>query len=186
MSLKETEQVYLSLGSNLGDSISCLRKAIDLISHIPNVWDVQPSRFFQTSPVSSIPQNDFINIAISLKTSLSPKELFSYTNAIEKKLGKIPKSKEEPRHIDIDIILFGSYYSEDKELTLPHPHWTKRLFVLIPLLDLVSKIEVPLSKTESKNVFLQDYVEGLQKQTNDFVSEFIPSPRSNEGIDIKD
>lgn len=136
--------VYLGLGSNIGDSKSQILRAIDAIGTIHGVSSVRASSLYQTTPVSSLPQRDFLNAACVLSTSLSPEELYDALHRIEVLLGKVPKEKNAPRPIDIDILFFGTHFYNTPELTIPHPHWRTRLFVLKPLSELTDRISVPL------------------------------------------
>lgn len=134
------EMIYLGLGANLGDPYETLCRAAEAILKIPRLSQVRFSRLYRTSPVSSWPQPDFLNAACSFMIDWQPLELFEVLTEIEKKLGKLPKSKEAPRHLDIDIIFYGSQCFETETLIIPHPRWKERLFVLYPLKDLTSKI----------------------------------------------
>src|SRR5687768_12914755 len=108
--------VFVGLGGNIGDSLSVLKKAISEISMLPHVHDLQVSRFYQTSPVSSIPQNNFVNAVCRFTTSLDMHKLFTHLQLIESRLGKIPKDKQAPRLIDLDLLLFGKEVCQDAEL----------------------------------------------------------------------
>lgn len=137
------KQVFLGLGGNIGNTQSIFESALQEIAQIEGVFDLQCSSFYQTSPVSSILQPEFLNAVCSFFTVLSPKELFQATQAIEKKLGKVPKPKEAPRVIDLDILFFGSEVYSDDELQIPHPRWAERRFVLVPLSELIEEIDLP-------------------------------------------
>src|SRR5262249_9696203 len=118
-------------------------QALQLLQIQPEIHDVQVSRFYQTTPVSSIVQNDFINAVCRFKTSLKPLELLKILQTIELKLGKLPKPKDAPRCLDCDILFYGQEKVSTPELEIPHPHWRERLFVLKPLSDLVDVLHVP-------------------------------------------
>lgn len=138
MSYKEI--VYLSLGSNIGDSKNILQSACQSIRFLPNVTEVQFSSIYRSAPISPVPQPDYLNLACSLITTLDPLTLFSSLEQIEKNLGKIPKPKDVPRKIDIDILYFGSYTLYSEQLVIPHPKVKERLFVLQPLLELTTSL----------------------------------------------
>lgn len=135
-----SDQVFLGLGSNLGDRLALLQAALKQIEALPNTSHFQASKIYETSPVSPIPQGPFLNAACSFLTDLSPFELLSHLQQIETALGKTPKPKTAPRLIDIDILLFGQMKIDTPTLQIPHPHWQERLFVLRPLLDLTEEI----------------------------------------------
>jgi 2-amino-4-hydroxy-6-hydroxymethyldihydropteridine diphosphokinase len=139
-----THTVYLGIGSNVGDSRSQVLRTIALIGTIHGVTLLRASSLYQTTPVSSIPQSDFVNAACAIATTLSPEALYDALHRIEVLLGKVAKEKNAPRPIDIDILLFGNLFHHTEELTIPHPRWRTRLFVLVPLSEIVDTIIVPL------------------------------------------
>lgn len=135
--------VYLGLGGNIGDSKAVLRQALARIAALPEIKELEVSSFYKTSPVSEIPQSDYLNAVCRFKTGLSAGRLFEALKAIEKSLGKEPKSKNVPRVIDIDLLFFGTESYQEEGLEIPHPRWRERLFVIVPLLDLTATIIVP-------------------------------------------
>lgn len=156
----QQEIVYLSLGSNLGDSKDILQKACRSINLIPNTTEVKFSSIYLTSPVSSLPQSDYLNLTCSLITTLDPFTLFMYLERIEKTLGKIPKPKDAPRKIDIDILYFGNQILYSEQLIVPHPKIKERLFVLQPLLELTNSLpDIPILEEYIKTVVTPQKVE---------------------------
>ncbi|MBS0620198.1 MAG: 2-amino-4-hydroxy-6-hydroxymethyldihydropteridine diphosphokinase [Verrucomicrobia bacterium] len=139
-------RAYVSLGSNLGDSRTQVKTALERIASLPGVTEFKASRYFQTTPVSKIPQGDYINAACAFVTTYSPEELLSKLQEIETSLGKVAKAKDAPRKIDLDILFYGTAYRDKEELCIPHPKWKERLFVLAPLLDLTETITFPIDK----------------------------------------
>lgn len=140
MNNQSKTQVYVGLGGNLGNTPLIFQEAItQLISH-PKIFELRTSSLYQTSPISSIPQNDYINAVCTFQTTLHPCELLTILQNIEKSLGKVPKPKDAPRLIDLDILFFGEEVHSAPNLIIPHPRWFERLFVLIPLLDLTDII----------------------------------------------
>lgn len=137
------KEVYLSLGGNLGDTIEILKAVLKDIAFLPGIFDLKCSSFYQTTPVSDIPQGLYINAVCAFKTKLTTQELFSCLQEIERKHGKAPKPKNAPRVIDIDMLFFGQERHSSPDLEIPHPRWHERLFVLIPLAELTSNIVVP-------------------------------------------
>jgi 2-amino-4-hydroxy-6-hydroxymethyldihydropteridine diphosphokinase len=133
-------RVYLGLGGNLADPAWTIRSAAAKLSEHPDIRDLRLSRLFRTKPVSAIPQPPFLNAVCSFLTSLPLERLWDLIQKIEKDLGKIPKGKEEPRKIDIDILFYGIHRYNQYGLQIPHPLWRQRLFVLKPLRDLTRTI----------------------------------------------
>lgn len=140
------KQVFLGLGSNMGPKRQLLEAAVQEIQKIPTVFELRVSNYYRTKPVSDLPQDDFLNAVCVLKTKLKSKDFFEILEGIERSLGKVPKAKDEPRPIDIDLLLFGDEFSNDPDLTLPHPRMLERYFVLKPLSDLVDFLQVPDGK----------------------------------------
>ena len=136
--MEKLNSVFLSLGSDLGDKVFNLKQAIALIeSNIGSILKV--SSVFQSEPWGFESKTSFYNIAIEVNTQLSPKKVLEKTQSIEKEIGRANKSNEygyESRIIDIDIILFNDLIFQDSELTIPHPLFHKRNFVLIPLAEI--------------------------------------------------
>ncbi|MFX0561057.1 2-amino-4-hydroxy-6-hydroxymethyldihydropteridine diphosphokinase [Tepidibacillus infernus] len=128
--------VYLGLGSNMGDRYQYLRYAIDQLNQHPNVKVIEESSIYETEPFGNKEQPDFLNIVIEVETNLQPKELLEYIQTVEQNLGRTREIHWGPRTIDIDILLFGDKIINDKDLIVPHPYLTKRLFVLIPLSEI--------------------------------------------------
>jgi 2-amino-4-hydroxy-6-hydroxymethyldihydropteridine diphosphokinase len=139
-----SELVYLGFGSNIGDSAAIIEKAFLAISYLCDVELLKTSQLFLTTPVSDIPQADYINAACKLRTTLTAQDLFKELQAIELGLGKQQKPKNAPREIDIDILFFGTGRYETADLQIPHPRWKERLFVLMPLGDVTEKITYPI------------------------------------------
>ncbi len=135
-------QVFLGLGGNIGNPKNSFLKALEKISEFPKTMLVKVSSLYKTKPISSIPQEDFLNIVCELRTELSLFSLFQRLQKVELILGKIPKPKNAPRTIDIDLLFYGNRRVETKLITVPHPFWKRRLFVLIPLLELTSEITI--------------------------------------------
>jgi len=127
-------QVFLSLGSNLGDREQNLLSALDELRKSFGLLKV--SRFYDTAPVGYREQNRFLNAAVRLDTALAPEQLLAKTQAIEKKLGRTPTFKWGPRVIDIDILAYGDRIVDTKDLHIPHPELPSRKFVLEPLCDI--------------------------------------------------
>lgn len=129
---------YLSLGSNVGDRKHHLEQAqLELNTRAGAV--VAVSSFYENPPVGFHAEQDFLNCCIALRTQLPPSELLTICKTIEFSMGRVKKSTNgeySSRSIDIDIILYNDLILDSKELTIPHPHFRKRHFVLKPLSDI--------------------------------------------------
>lgn len=135
-------KAYIGIGANLGEPVHNVLWAAKEIAKIDGVIFSKLSSLYRTSPISSIPQPDYINAICAVSVSLPPGQLFLELQKIEKKIGKIPKTKEDPRMIDLDLIAYDSIEVTLGQLVIPHPMWKDRLFVLKPLSDLISVLKV--------------------------------------------
>ena len=135
----EGEELFLSLGSNLGDREELLHRAIALIDE--RVGTVQRvSSFIETEPWGFESEHPFLNAACMVLTTLSPEQCLKETQQIERELGRTTKSKDgiyHDRPIDIDLLMYGDLKLSTPTLTLPHPHMQERNFVMIPLREIL-------------------------------------------------
>lgn len=130
-------QLYLSLGSNLGDRKHLLQEALRLIGKdIGTV--VRVSSFIETRPWGYDSEHLFLNAACKVETTLSPTECLHVSQEIERRLGRKNKSHNGycDRPIDIDLLSYDDVRMNTPELTLPHPHMHERDFVMIPLKEI--------------------------------------------------
>ena len=126
----------ISLGSNLGDRMEMLNKAVAAVSMLPGTKITGISKVYETEPVSEVEQDLFLNAVIALETNLSPTALLGACLGIEASFGRWRIVKDGPRCIDLDLLFYESIKMETFELTLPHPRFLERAFVMVPLLDL--------------------------------------------------
>ena len=148
-------KVFLGLGSNIGNKKENLDTAIDKLN-ANDLIDVQKvSKFINTKAVSKVKQPDFLNAAIQIQTILSPLELLEFTAEIEKGMGRTSKGNEDPRTIDIDILLFDDEIVCMEGLTIPHPFMHERLFVLEPLMEIGPDIIHPVVQESISTLFHQ-------------------------------
>ena len=127
---------YLGIGSNLGDRMEFLKKAVRLLDETEGIRVAGVSPVYETVPAGGPPQGDYLNAAVALETSLEPRELMDACLAIEKSLGRVRNERWGPRIIDIDILLYGSRVISERGLDIPHPRMAERGFVLRPLADI--------------------------------------------------
>lgn len=135
------KQVYLSLGSNVGDRAANLKLAIERLASLGTV--VAVSSFYETEPVELTAQPWFLNCAVHLDTEKMPRQLLSGVLAIEQEMGRRRQQNKGPRNIDIDILLFGNSTVKAKGLTIPHPAMHERRFVLDPLAEIAPEVRHP-------------------------------------------
>lgn len=134
-----TQIAYLGLGGNLGDPIQQIITARHAIYQWDYCLNGRCSYFYLSSPVGYADQADFVNCAIQIHTSADPYQLLDFCQQLEIKLGRHrdPNNQNAARIIDIDILMIGDLCISDSKLELPHPRMKQRLFVLLPLLDVL-------------------------------------------------
>src|SRR5262249_20134090 len=135
------ENIYLSLGSNLGDRAANLRSAIDALP--PTVRVTKISSFYETEPVDYLDQPWFLNCVVEAETSLAPLDLLHSLRAIESLVGSKKEFSKGPRLLDIDILLYGEDAIDLPELQIPHPRMLQRKFVLSPLAEIAPNLKHP-------------------------------------------
>lgn len=138
--------VYLGLGTNLGDKVANLRAAVSQIEEkIGKV--VSLSSFYETAPWGFASEHTFLNAAACVDTSLSPLEVLRCTQEIERRLGRTEKSEGGVYHdriIDIDLLLYNKVVMHTPELVLPHPLMLERDFVMKPLVEIAPDVIHPV------------------------------------------
>lgn len=140
-------QVFLGLGSNLGDKEANLRAAIyEIEKRIGKV--ISLSAFYTTEPWGFTSENTFVNAVCKVDTSFLPMEVLQITQEIEKDLGRIQKSVHgnySDRSMDIDILLYDDIILHTDQLTIPHPLMCERKFVLEPLVEIAPELIHPIT-----------------------------------------
>ena len=134
--------VYLGLGSNLGNKSANIGRAVELLAEISQFHQV--SSLFKTEPVGNLDQDWFLNCVVEIETALEPRQLLAAALAIEKKLKRVRKIKNGPRTIDIDILFYGRRVVNESGLAIPHPRLHQRLFVLAPLEEICPNFVHPV------------------------------------------
>lgn len=134
--------IYLSLGSNLGDRHTLLLTAIEALAQRVGRL-VASSSFIETEPWGFESEHSFLNAVVHMRTELTPRQLLKVTQDIERQLGRTHKSQGghyADRPIDIDILLYGEEHIAEPDLVIPHPRMQERDFVMRPLRE-VKKLE---------------------------------------------
>ena len=136
-----THDIYIALGTNLGDRIENLRAAIRSLP--PHFERVRPSRTFETPPWGFADQPAFLNMAVHARTSLSPAESLARLKQVEVELGREQTFRWGPRLIDLDILFYDDLVVDTPPLVIPHPRLHERAFVLVPLMDIAPDLVHP-------------------------------------------
>lgn len=139
-------EVFIALGSNLGDRSANLAAAIEALSADVEILDRSP--IYETDPQYVTDQPSFLNMAVRGVTALDPPGLLARLKAVEAALGRVSGRRFGPRLIDLDIIFYGNEIFEKADLQIPHPRMTERGFVLAPLADIApQKIHPVVGRT---------------------------------------
>lgn len=129
-----TRRAYLALGSNLGDRVANLQRALDGLAASAGVRVVAVSDVYETDPVGPA-QPDYLNAVVALDTDLDPHALLGVAQALERAAHRVRGERWGPRTLDVDVLLVGDEHVDDPDLTVPHPRMWERGFVLAPLAD---------------------------------------------------
>jgi 2-amino-4-hydroxy-6-hydroxymethyldihydropteridine diphosphokinase len=143
---------FISLGSNIGDRFSYLKKALtDLVNNYP-IEVVNVSSIYETVPVGFTEQDLFLNMAAQLNTELSPFQLLEALLETEKCHGRKRDIHWGPRTIDLDILLYNDENILTEKLVIPHPRLHERSFVVIPLMEIHSDTILPAMKDKLSEI----------------------------------
>jgi dihydrofolate synthase/folylpolyglutamate synthase len=155
--------VYLSLGSNLGDRLANLERALALLDK-GGCRVVRRSAVYETPPLDYLRQPAFFNMAAACRTELSPESLLGLIARVEKALKRRRLIKNGPRTLDVDILYYGGRVSSAPVLLLPHPRIAEREFVLAPLAEIAPALRHPVSKLTSAEMLSRLKDRGLARR----------------------
>ena len=135
--MKNSNSIFLSLGSNIGDKENNLIRALKFISKFSDILKI--SSLYKTEPLLYKEQDDFFNIVIEIDYQESARNLLLEIKEIETQMGRKYNFRYGPRLIDIDIIFFKGEEIDEEGLLIPHYDWKNRLFVVQPLYELLNE-----------------------------------------------
>tara|TARA_R110002167_G_scaffold51427_7_gene148867 strand:+ start:874 stop:2022 length:1149 start_codon:yes stop_codon:yes gene_type:complete len=163
--MTDPQIAYLSLGTNLGSKPNNLQNALFEIQG--KAGDIQRISPVYQSSSWGFEADDFLNICITLETSLNPKELLETLLEIERSMGRTRFKEDgyEPRIIDIDILYYGKQTMVSEELVIPHPELPFRKFVLKPLADIAPQFYHPVLNKDSRNLLQECRDKGKLEKT---------------------
>ncbi|MEN9840824.1 MAG: hypothetical protein RL376_624 [Verrucomicrobiota bacterium] len=147
--------VYIALGTNLGDRHAHLDAAYAALAILPGTRLLARSARYETAPLGPAGQQDYLNAAARLETTLPPLALLDACLAIEYARGRIRRERWGPRTLDLDLLLHGDTTTHDERLTLPHPAMLNRAFVLAPLCELAPELIIA-GRTLAEHLALLD------------------------------
>ncbi len=137
-------QAAIALGSNLGDSLTILETALEILARTPGISLQAKSSWYKTPPLGP-PQPDYINGCALLQVQLTPPELLETLLKIETHFGRTRNQHWGPRTLDLDLLFFDNVILDTPTLQLPHPRMTERAFVLVPLAEIAPDWVEPVS-----------------------------------------
>jgi 2-amino-4-hydroxy-6-hydroxymethyldihydropteridine diphosphokinase len=137
-------RAYVGLGANLGPREVTILRAVDLLGATPGIEVLELSQLRETDPVGVTDQPAFLNGAVGVDTTLSPRQLLDELLRIERELGRVRDGERwGPRTIDLDLLVYGDHRVDEPGLTVPHPRLADRPFALEPLAELDPALEIP-------------------------------------------
>ena len=126
---------WIGIGANLGDASANVLDALERLAWVPGVRLLRASSLYRTAPIDSS-GDDYINAVAEVDTSLSARALLAALHGIEQAHGRERPYHNAPRTLDLDLLLYGAGRIESSLLTVPHPRWQERAFVLVPLAEI--------------------------------------------------
>jgi 2-amino-4-hydroxy-6-hydroxymethyldihydropteridine diphosphokinase len=163
-------RIGFSLGSNSGDRFAQMCEARDRISTALDASAIQSSPLYETSPVGVREEYrhlNFLNAVVSVETSRSARDWLAACRAVEDSMGRIRVGdRYAPRTIDVDILFAGVECIDSADLTVPHPRWMKRRFVVQPLADIHPDLVLPCMETS-----VADYLDRMDDPSDVWLYE---------------
>jgi 2-amino-4-hydroxy-6-hydroxymethyldihydropteridine diphosphokinase len=149
-----THQVYIGIGSNVGNKRDNFFEAVTRLAKLPDTKVIKESSLYESEPLGDA-KEWYINGAVEIETKFKPEMLLEKFKNIERAMGrKKVKKRWGARIIDLDILLYDSAVMKKKNLRIPHPEMTTRKFVLIPLSEIAPQVVHPeLGVTISELLF---------------------------------
>ena len=139
--------VYIGLGSNLGNPSVQLFEAVNTIRELPQSTYIKDSGMYLSKPMQLVDdkteQADYYNAVVLIETQLEPVQLLDYLQAIENNQGRTRSKRWAARTLDLDILLFGDLVIKSERLQIPHPGLCEREFVLYPLQNIKRELDIP-------------------------------------------
>lgn len=137
---------YIGIGANLGDAKQQVQQALQSISHIAQCKLLKGSSLYSSAPVDA-PANmhspDFVNAVAQVQTTLSAQALLDALRHIETQAGRVRSTRNAPRTLDLDVLLYGDEVINTATLQVPHPRMHERAFVLLPLVEVAPDVLIP-------------------------------------------
>ncbi|NTV51611.1 MAG: 2-amino-4-hydroxy-6-hydroxymethyldihydropteridine diphosphokinase [Candidatus Firestonebacteria bacterium] len=137
-------RAYLGLGANLGDPRAQLAGAVAGLNREPGIRVVAVSSLYGSHPESGAAQPDYVNAVADVDTDLSARALLAVGRRLEIAAGRRGE-RNDPRELDLDLLLYGDEIWRQTDLTVPHPRMDRRAFVLVPLAEIAPEVRHPVN-----------------------------------------
>lgn len=139
-----TSNVFLGLGSNVGDRIKFINDTVDAIRLDAGCRLIKLASYYETTPYGNLDQQNFINSVVLIETEFNLLDLFDFLKEIEAKLGRKKNSfRWGPREIDVDILFYNNLIYNSDKLSIPHKEILLRDFVIVPLIEIAPDFIYP-------------------------------------------
>lgn len=150
---RQWHEVYLSIGSNLGDREGYLDMAIDRLNAAADTRVTAIADYIETAPYGDVEQDDFLNSALRIRTLKQPHELLELIHQIEAEAKRERVIHWGPRTLDIDILFYDQALISDPDLIVPHVEIEKRAFVLEPMTQIAPYFRHPVSHKTIRQLY---------------------------------
>jgi len=150
-----SETVFIAFGSNVGNRFDYCDRAVTLLGLLPSTRLATVSSLYETEPVRDTTDPGpgwFLNGVVQLETELPPHRLLETCREVERALGRDLERRGGPRTLDLDILFYGDRVIAEGGLTIPHPRFHQRRFVLAPLAELAPEWRHPLLKRSVRDL----------------------------------
>jgi len=135
-------ELIVGLGANLGDARAALRGAVAALHALPGVQSRACSALWRSAPVDA-PGEDYLNAVVSVSCPFSAQQALQQLQNIEQQAGRQRPYRHAPRTLDLDLLFWGDEVIDTPTLTVPHPRWRERAFVLYPLAEVAPQRVTP-------------------------------------------
>jgi 2-amino-4-hydroxy-6-hydroxymethyldihydropteridine diphosphokinase len=140
--VRDEVTAYVGVGANLGEARQAVERAIDDLGRLPSTRLLARSSPYRTAPVDASGP-DYVNAVAAIGTRLTAPDLLAQLQALEQRAGRERPWRNAPRTLDLDLLLYGAARIDSPALTVPHPRWLERAFVLVPLAEIAPAIVDP-------------------------------------------
>ncbi len=154
-------RAFIGVGSNIEPRLKFLEHAVRSLKDLGEVNRI--SSIYETAPVGDIPQPDYLNSVVEIKTPLGPLELARELKLLEKEIGRVERPRWHEREIDLDLLFYDDLILESPDFTIPHPEAHRRGFVLVPMNEIASDFEHPVLRKNMSDLVKSVDVTGVCK-----------------------